>query len=262
MLSLSLVRSLVLRDDGDRRNSLRKAVLYLPKQPKWRSRSRKLSLSMGNGRDFPYLVFVPTEEVVKDELRVAEIARDVGMEFCGDLINGRLIYSWPGMAARESVWLPFPHLTDACPQQLHEFVTLSRGLFRVENLPSNNRSPVAYPRKSSLAVRISREFVDSMEKFTRILAGRGWSVFNVTSSVDKEVFVYRKIDYKLRLQWDGLNPTPSPAYRARELRLPRLDLTNARTEVLEYILLMTDDLFYLTQNKPPVNSSRRSFSSY
>ena len=51
-----------------------------------------------------------------------------------------------------------------------------------------------------LAVRISREFVDSMEKFTRVLAGRGWSVFNVTSSADREVYVFRKIDYKLRLQ--------------------------------------------------------------
>lgn len=48
-------------------------------------------------------------------LRVAAIVRNISMEFCGDLINGRLVYFWSalGMAAHESIYLPFPRLADA-----------------------------------------------------------------------------------------------------------------------------------------------------
>lgn len=270
MLSLSVVRSLVLRDEATEQVSSiahSSSLLHLSKQlPKWR-RIHSNKVTRNNG--FPYLVFVPTEEVMRDQLRLAAIARDLGMEFCGDLINFRLIYSWPamakgrGMAAHESVSLPFPHLSDARIQTLHDFVKLSRGLFRVESLPlrpgNSKRDPC--PRRGSLGVRVSREPVEGMEKFTRVMAGAGWSVFKIKAM--EEMYVYRKIDFKLRLQWDGSNPGPSPAFRARELRLPELDLTSAPIEILEYILLMTDDLFYLN-HKPPITSSRRrsSFPSY
>jgi len=265
MLSLSVVRSLVLRDEAAEEVSSiahSSSLLYLSKQlPKWR-RINGNKVTRNNG--FPYLVFVPTEEVMTDQMRVAAIARDLGMEFCGDLINGRLIYSWPaiGMAAEESVSLPFPHLTDARLQQLQDFAKLSRGLFRVENLPLRPSNSKRDPglRRGSLGVRINRESVEGMDKFTRVLAGAGWSVFKIKSM--EEMYAYRKVDFKLRLQWDGSNPGPSPAYRARELRLPELDLMSAPIETLEYILLMTDDLFYLN-HKPPVTSSRRrsSFSA-
>lgn len=115
MLSLSVVRSLVLRNEASEHvNSIAKAssLLYFSKQlPRWRRISGTdacINTRVGNG-GFPYLVFVPTEEVIRDALQMAAIARDIGMEFCGDLINGRLIYSWPamGITAHESVSLPF-----------------------------------------------------------------------------------------------------------------------------------------------------------
>nr|ACN41178.1 unknown [Picea sitchensis] len=259
MLSLSVVRSLVLRDEAAEQVSSiahSSSLLHLSKQlPKWR---RIHGNKVTRNNSFPYLVFVPTEEVMKDQLRLAAIARDLGMEFCGDLINFRLIYSWPAiaMAGHESVSLPFPHLTDARLQQLHDFAKLSRGLFRVESLPlrSGNSKRDPCPRRGSLGVRVSKESVEGMDKFTRVMAGAGWSVFKIKTM--EEMYVYRKVDFKLRLQWDGSNPGPSPAFRARELRLPELDLTSAPIETLEYILLMTDDLFYLN-HKPPITSSRR-----
>lgn len=46
---------------------------------------------------------------MRNALRVAAIVRNIGMEFCGDLINGRLVYFWSalGMAAHESFLCPF-----------------------------------------------------------------------------------------------------------------------------------------------------------
>nr|ABK23575.1 unknown [Picea sitchensis] len=279
MLSLSVVRSLVLRDETvEHVNSIAKAssLLYLSKQlPRWRriNGTNACNNTRVDNGGFPYLVFVPTEEVMRDALRVAAIARDIGMEFCGDLINDRLIYSWPalGMAAHESISLPFPRLGDAHLQELNEFANLSRGFFRVENLSlplppcnsySNSHSNSRRGRErgsGSLGVTLNKELIDSMDKFTRVMAGAGWSMFKLKST-EEMYYVYRKVDFKLRLQWDGLNPSPAPAFRARELRLPDLNLTSAPTEILEYVLLMTDDLFYLN-HKPPCTSSRRSSSS-
>lgn len=279
MLSLSVVRSLVLRDEAiEHVNSIVKAssLLYLPKQlPRWRGINGSNSTGVGNG-GFPYLVFVPTEEVMKDALRVAAIARDIGMEFCGDLINGRLVYSWPTpcMVTHESISLPFPRLADAQLQELHDFAKLSRGFFRVENLClplppcnsySNSHSNSGRGRErgfGSLGVRLNRELINNMDKFTRVMAGAGWSMFKLKST-DEMYYVYKKVDFKRRLQWDGSNPTPAPAFRARELRLPELNLTSAPTEILEYVLLMTDELFYVN-HKSPCNSSRirGSFSAY
>lgn len=277
MLSLNVVRSLVLRDEAiEHVNSIVKAssLLYLPKQlPRWRGINGSNSTGVGNS-GFPYLVFVPTEEVMKDALRVAAIARDIGMEFCGDLINGRLVYSWPtpGMVTHESISLPFPRLADAQLQELHDFAKLSRGFFRVENLClplppcnsySNSHSNSGTGRErgfGSLGVRLNRELINNMDKFTRVMAGAGWSMFKLKST-DEMYYVYKKVDFKRRLQWDGSNPTPAPAFRARELRLPELNLTSAPTEILEYVLLMTDDLFYLN-HKPPCASSRRRRGSF
>lgn len=282
MLSLSVVRSLVLRDEASEHvNSIAKAssLLYFSKQlPRWRRISginACINTRVGNC-GFPYLVFVPTEEVIRDALRIAAIARDIGMEFCGDLINCRLIYSWPamGIIAHESVSLPFPRLADARLQELHEFAKLSRGFFRVENLnlplPSSNSYSDSHSNSrrgtervsGSLGVMLNKEFIDSMDKFTRVMTGAGWSMFKL-KSMEEMYYVYRKVDLKHRLQWDGSNPTPAPAFRARELRLPELNLTSAPTEILEYVLLMTDDLFYL-DHKPPSASSRRrsSFPAY
>jgi len=277
MLPLNVLRSLVLRDEATAHvNSFAKAssLLHLSRQlPRWRRINGTNARNVDNG-GFPYLVFVPTEEMMRAGLRVAAIARDIGMEFCGDLVNGRLIYSWPaqGVAAHESVSLPFPCLVDARIQELHEFAKLSRGFFRVENFPlppppcnfySNSHSNSKRGKeKGSLGVRLNKELIDNMDKFTRVMAGAGWSMLKL-KSMEEVYYVYRMVDFKLRLQWDGSNPRPSPAFRARELRLPELNLSSAPTEILEYVLLMTDDLFYLNE-KPPCTSSRRrsSFPAY
>lgn len=87
-----------------------------------------------------------------------------------------------------------------------------------------------------------------MEVFSRALAGLGWTLFKTkenpsTGSGDrrvcgggKSVYLFRKVD---------TNRVRAGECRIRELRLPALDFRNAPLRILQYILLMTDDIFYL-----------------
>ncbi|KAK9950235.1 hypothetical protein M0R45_005736 [Rubus argutus] len=52
----------------------------------------------------------------------------------------------------------------------------------------------------------------------------------------KSVYLFRKVD---------TNRVRAGECRIRELRLPALDFRNAPLRILQYILLMTDDIFYL-----------------
>lgn len=71
-----------------------------------------------------------------------------------------------------------------------------------------------YVQAGSLGVRLNKELVDNMDKLARVMAGTGWSMFKLKST-DEMYYVYKKVDFKRRLQWDGSNPTPAPAFRAR-----------------------------------------------
>lgn len=88
-----------------------------------------------------------------------------------------------------------------------------------------------------------------MEGFCRVLAGKGWTFFKTKEnpSVDHcgggVVYLFRKVDVnRVRV---GRVGAPDGACRVRELRLPHLDFENAPLKILQYILLMTDDVFCL-----------------
>lgn len=89
-----------------------------------------------------------------------------------------------------------------------------------------------------------------MEGFSRALAGLGWTLFKTKEnpSADsghrrvcggKSVYLFRKVDT------NRVRACTAGECRVRELRLPPLDFSNAPLRILQYILLMTDDLFYL-----------------
>lgn len=94
-----------------------------------------------------------------------------------------------------------------------------------------------------------------MEGFCRVLAGKGWTFFKSkkTPSSDQNggggggaVYLFRKVDVnRVRVGRVGGVGSPDGACRVRELRLPHLDFENAPLRILQYILLMTDDIFCL-----------------
>lgn len=121
------------------------------------------------------------------------------------------------------------------------------GGFESESLCNSNWDCCTF----SLFWRVTNDRIDSMDAFSRALAGVGWKLFKtkkndttVSGGIggSKMVYLFRKVDSK-------------PAYlserdgggqcRVRELRLPTLDFRNAPLRILHYILLMTDDIFYL-----------------
>lgn len=105
----------------------------------------------------------------------------------------------------------------------------------------------------SLVLRMSNCRIGSMDCFCKALAGQGWTFFKTkynpcVNSVDRPVwgtnavYLFRKTESArvLSRQVSGVSER-----RMREMRLPPLDFRNAPLRILQYILLMTDDIFYL-----------------
>ncbi|XP_042516579.1 uncharacterized protein DDB_G0271670 [Macadamia integrifolia] len=169
----------------------------------------------------------------------------------------------------DAIALPFPSLTTASTAQLRSFVGLSKGLFKLAfcSFSSNSRNSssgdgdnASHWDCSSLSLysRLSGDRIDSMDGFCRALAGMGWTLFKTKNNPSlvssdgnsngvKSVHLFRKVDSnKLRAsQSNGGGEPISGEYRIRELRLPPLDFRNAPLRILQYVMLMTDDLFYL-----------------
>ncbi|KAH7520553.1 hypothetical protein FEM48_Zijuj08G0156200 [Ziziphus jujuba var. spinosa] len=164
-----------------------------------------------------------------------------------------------------AVPLPFPSFSSASLTHLRSFVKLSKGLFKLVFLSSNGTNNETSVGNSSnwnccsisLFSRLTGDRIDTMEGFCRALAGKGWTLFKTKEnpSVDsgdrivpgrKSVYLFRKVETSRvrsgRRNGDGGNGGES---RVRELRLPQLDFRNAPLRILQYILLMTDDMFYL-----------------
>lgn len=91
-----------------------------------------------------------------------------------------------------------------------------------------------------------------MDGFSRALAGNGWTLFKTWKDPRAEssdtghacrgnaVYLFRKMDSnRVRVRREN------GECRIRELRLPPLDFRNAPLRILQYIVLMTDDVFYL-----------------
>jgi hypothetical protein len=93
-----------------------------------------------------------------------------------------------------------------------------------------------------------------MDGFSRALAGMGWTLFKTKQNPSpdsgdrrvwggKSVYLFRKVESN-RVRAGRVNGDGGDC-RIRELRLPPLDFRNAPLRILQYILLMTDDIFYL-----------------
>ncbi|XP_031286982.1 uncharacterized protein LOC116145672 [Pistacia vera] len=239
----------------------------------------------------PLLLFLPTKELVTDTYRLATIARDMGMDLYPSPSLSHIIFSYPSSQSSSSsspshshshshsswssislssslilpndaVPLPFPSLASSSLSHLRSFVSLSQGLFKLVFLTGNSDSTHHKVENFSshwdccsfsLFSRLNGDRIDTMEAFSRVLAGMGWTLFktknNSNSSSNSNgngngngnsVYLFRKVDSgRVRaLRVNG-------RCRIRELRLPALDFRNAPLRILQYLVLMTDDVFYL-----------------
>lgn len=257
MLPLKLIRSLVL---GDTINNN-----HLLKQSQTSSQNNQLTSS----EKTPFLLFLPTKELVTETYRLATIARDMGMDLYPTPSLSHIIFSYPSpssssssssstspswhssMSLSSSLILPhdavpltFPSLSTSSLSHLRSFVSLSKGLFKLVFVTGNSESKVDNSSSShwdccsfSLFSRLNGDRIDTMEAFSRALAGIGWTLFKTKkNSNSRSVYLFRKVDSG-RVRANGC--------RIRELRLPALDFKNAPLRILQYVVLMTDDVFYL-----------------
>ncbi|KAM0969006.1 hypothetical protein ACFX2A_017581 [Malus domestica] len=293
MLPLKLVRSLVFGE------TINNNPLLLPqhhhddddddddngsqKQTGGGGRSRSSSKSRT-----PFLLFLPTKEIVTDTYRLATIARDMGMDLHPTPSLSHIILSFPppppssssspstaSPSSFPSSWsssslsstslpddavpLPFPCLSAAPISHLRAFVKLSKGLFKLVFVRSdckpseaNNVGSQSNWNCSSMSLfsRLTGDRIDTMEGFSRALAGLGWTLFKTkenpaTDSRDRRVFGGRPVYLFRKVDTNRVRACAGGECRIRELRLPPLDFRNAPLRILHYILLMTDDIFYL-----------------
>lgn len=229
----------------------------------------------------PLLIFIPTQELVTDTYKLATLARLIGLDFWPSPSLSHLIFSSPSSSSSLSatissfsstslalpngaVSLPFPDLIASSVAHLRCFVGISKGFFKLGFLKSDlNLENDGIDRKSSnwdccsfsLVLRMSNCRIVSMDCFCKALAGKGWTFFKTKynacgDSSDRPVwgtnavYLFRKTESARGFIRQGSGDGGSEC-RMREMRLPPLDFRNAPLRILQYILLMTDDIFYL-----------------
>ncbi|KAJ7945135.1 Peroxisome proliferator-activated receptor gamma coactivator 1-beta like [Quillaja saponaria] len=244
----------------------------------------------------PALLFLPTKEIITDTYRLATIARDMGMDLYPTPSLSHIIFSYPSktqspsssssssskpssfpsswsFSGSSSSWpflddavpIPFPSFITASVYHLRCFVTLSKGFFKLVYLSSSYEANEASASNDSnwdccsisLYSRLTGDRIDTMEDFSRVLAGKGWTFFKtkknpLPDSSDRRVsggnsmYLFRKVDSnRVRVARPNGVGASNAECRIRELRLPPLDFRNAPLRILQYILLMTDDIFCL-----------------
>ncbi|KAL7141907.1 hypothetical protein ABFS83_08G086300 [Erythranthe nasuta] len=168
---------------------------------------------------------------------------------------------------------PIPLLRHLSHSHLRLFAALSNGYFKLAFLKTNNNSiPFLkieslsnnnwHPTSLSLFSTRTCHRIESMDRFNEALLGTGWTLFKTHNnnaddkdSLTSEIYLYRKLDARRRICHSNTKQPPATTTtnrnrddeecRVRELRLPTLDFGNAPLRILQYILLMTDDAFYL-----------------
>ncbi|CAM8909592.1 unnamed protein product [Rhodiola kirilowii] len=219
------------------------------------------------------LLFVPINEVVIDTYRLASIARDIGLDLHPTPSLSHIVFSAPSAAQttsslitfssslclqNDAVPLPFPSLSSASAAHLRAFVSLANGYFDLVAVAverrrfADNESHWESCVMRLLCKRSGVE-IETMDQFSSAMAGAGWTLFKTapkSTGRDSGVYLYRKVEanrmrIELRRGCECRNGNGREG-RVRELRLPLMDFKNVALRILQYIILMTDDVFYLS----------------
>ncbi|XVF58862.1 hypothetical protein PTKIN_Ptkin07bG0100200 [Pterospermum kingtungense] len=230
----------------------------------------------------PLLLFLPTRELISDIYRLATIAREMGMDLCPTPSLSHIIFSYPSSSSSSSssstssvssssyalslsssfsmplpndaVLISFPSLSSSSLSHLRSFVSLSKGLFKLVFITTGSDYDAKFDDSRnwdccsiSLFSRLTGDRIESMQAFSRALAGMGWTLFNTrknpsanSTTTTKSVYLFKKVDSGGIRGGRG-----NGVRRIRELRLPSLDFRNAPLKILQYVVLMADDVFYL-----------------
>lgn len=197
-----------------------------------------------------FLLFVPARQVVSNTVELAQLARQMGMDFSPDATLTSLIFSWsapPQSPPTQVAALPFPSLSSSSFAALRHFARLSGGLFQVifcnhdqttMHINPANRNMPEHPSSPSLYSGRTGARIDDMAGLCWALAGGGWSLFQTgTCQGASAGYVFRKVDARR---------TIDESERVREMVLPELDFgRDVPLRILYYIILMADNLFYL-----------------
>ncbi|CAJ1974844.1 unnamed protein product [Sphenostylis stenocarpa] len=221
----------------------------------------------------PALIFLPTKEIIRDTYRLATIARDLGLDLYPTPSLSHIIFSNPSSSSsskpsslsfsstscslqNDAVPIPFPSLSATPLTHLRCFLTLSPRAFKIVLFSSDHHPDASAGFGNagnwdcgsfSLYSRVLGHRVGTMEEFCRILAGKGWSFYKTKKNPTSDqrrgsaFYLFRRVDVN-RVR---VGAPVDEACRVRELRLPHLDFGNAPLRILQYILLMTDDIFCL-----------------
>nr|KYP61876.1 hypothetical protein KK1_016388 [Cajanus cajan] len=211
----------------------------------------------------PGLIFLPTKEIIRDTYRLATIARDLGLDLYPTPSLSHIIFSNPSSTPssfsatsscslqNDAVPIPFPSLAATPLTHLRCFLTLSPRAFKIVLFHSDHRPAAASNWDCcslSLYSRVVGHRVATMEEFCQILAGKGWNFCKTKKNPSSDrcgvFYLFKRVDVN-RVRVGGVGAPVDGACRVRELRLPHLDFGNAPLRILQYILLMTDDIFCL-----------------
>ncbi|KAL8131639.1 uncharacterized protein LOC141711679 [Apium graveolens] len=238
------------------------------------------NLSQKSTTKTPLLIFIPTQELVTDTYKLATLARLIGLDFWPSPSLSDLIFSSPSSSLSATissfsstslalpngaVSLPFPDLVASSVAHLRCFVGISKGYFKLgflkcelglENGGIDRKSSNWDCCSFSLVLKMSNCRILDMDCFCQALAGKGWTFFKTKynacgDSGDRPVwgtnavYLFRKTESAQGFSRQVSGGGGGSECRMREMRLPPLDFRNAPLRILQYILLMTDDIFYL-----------------
>ncbi|CAM8901160.1 unnamed protein product [Rhodiola kirilowii] len=217
------------------------------------------------------LLFVPINEVVIDTYRLASIARDIGLDLHPTPSLSHIVFSAPSAAQttsslitfssslclqNDAVPLPFPSLSSASAAHLRAFVSLANGYFDLVAVAAERRrfaDNESHWESCMMRLLCKRSGVEieTMDQFSSAMAGAGWTLFKTTSKSTGRasgVYLYRKVEAnRMRIELRrGCECGNGREGRVRELRLPLMDFKNVALRILQYIILMTDDVFYMS----------------
>ncbi|KAH0907663.1 hypothetical protein HID58_039490, partial [Brassica napus] len=234
MLPLKLARSLLLHetlnlthnsgepnevDGGEGETSIRE---ILSSQSKTRSRSKNTRKNPKT----PLLFFVPSRELISETYRLASIARDLGMDLYPTPSLSHIIFSFP---PRESGSAPSPFSTSSSrPSTCWSSSAASMSSSLSWSLP-NDAVMLSFPSLSVSSISHLRSFVSLSNGLFKLVFSPAAVDTPSSSSVSN---------------WDCCSGNGGSC-RVRELRLPQLDFENAPLRILQYLMLMTDHLFFL-----------------
>ncbi|KAL2611541.1 hypothetical protein R1flu_023233 [Riccia fluitans] len=180
----------------------------------------------------PCLIHVPTGEIVKSYLDLSKIVKKLGWKVFVN-VTSKVWGAWylPGgdECYVQTVYLPHPHISAATYSQLSTLVyAFGLNTFAVSYAPLakfRELDDCSASQKPVLRLKANGKQVFTMRFFTQILTQRGW---------------------KKEAETEFVKQVTRPASPPTVLKLPAVeDIQQLSTLDLEYITMMTKNIFYL-----------------